>query len=250
MKDFQPDSRPPEKYPRRFLSLILTIGVHVGLLVFLFVGIDWRSKPLGSLEVGLVGAPPVPVSAPPPEPRSEPRPEPVQPPPEPVEPPPKPKPPEPVEPDIATKKENTKSKPKPKSESNPAPLKPVDLQERLDAAIDRNAEARKADQLLNPGQGGRASPEELDAYKNAITAKVRRNLSAPPGLSGNPEALFEIEQAPGGLVTNVQLIRSSGNRALDEAFERAIRNSSPLPPPANPGLFDRRLKITFRPLEE
>jgi colicin import membrane protein len=258
MKDFQPDSRPPEKHPRRFLSLILTVAVHVGLLVFLFVGVNWQSKPPGSLEVGLVSAPPAPVSAPP-EPRPEPVPEPQKPEPV-VQEPPKPEPPKPVveqpkpepqKPEIATKKPEKPKPEKPKPEQpKPAPLKQVNLQKQLDAAIARDAEARKANQLLNPGQGGRASQEELDAYRAAIAAKVRRNLIAPPGLSGNPEALFEIEQAPGGVVTDIQLVRSSGNQALDEAIKRAIRKSDPLPPPANPGLFDRKLKIAFRPLEE
>ena len=273
MKDFQPDSRPREKHPRRFLSLILTVAVHVGLLVFLFVGIDWRSKPLGSLEVGLVGAPPSapPTPAPPdpqpPQDKTEPVPEPPKEPPKPEPPkpePPKPEPPKPEppkredpKPEIATKKqekpEKPKPDPKPKTEPKLAPLNTPNLQNKLDAAIERNAEAKKADSLLNAGQGGRASREELDAYRTAIATKVRRNLIAPPGLSGNPVALFEIEQIPGsngGEVISVQLVQSSGNRALDTAIERAIWKSSPLPPPANPGLFDRKLKVDFRPLEE
>jgi colicin import membrane protein len=72
---------------------------------------------------------------------------------------------------------------------------------------------------------------DIDKYRAAIAAKVRGNLLRPPGLSGNPEAVFEVDQLPSGEVLNVRLKRSSGVPALDEAIERAIRRSSPLPLP-------------------
>ncbi|MDR1227862.1 MAG: TonB C-terminal domain-containing protein [Azoarcus sp.] len=260
MKDFRMDRRPTNVRPRKFLSLILTLAVHIGLLAFLFFGIDWQSQPLGSLEVGLVGPGPAPVrQAPPPPPPEPPRPE-----------PPKPEPPKPVveesvpqpAPQIATKKEKPKEPPKPekaKEKPKPRELKPinmidVDNNKKLTQELARQEEANKASTLLNSGsRGGGGNPGELDAYKNAVAAKIRRNLLKPPGLSGNPEAQLEIEQilgGNGGEVVNVQIRKSSGNRALDEAILRAIRKSSPLPLPDNRNLFDRKLQITFRPLEE
>lgn len=44
--------------------------------------------------------------------------------------------------------------------------------------------------------------------------------------------------------------KSSGNPALDTAIERAIIKSSPLPKPDQPELFDRVLKIPYKPLDE
>ncbi|MDR2093540.1 MAG: TonB C-terminal domain-containing protein [Azoarcus sp.] len=256
MKDFRMDRRPVNVRPRKFLSFILTLAVHIGLLAFLFFGINWQSQPLGSLEVGLVGPAPAPApkQAPPPPPE-----------------PPKPEPPKPVveetapqpAPEIATKKKEKpkeppkpkKPKEKPKEPPKPRELKPIDFVEKnLKQEIARQEEAKKANSLLESGaRGGGGSPGELDAYRSAIAAKVRRNLIAPPGLSGNPEAVFEIEQilgGNGGEVVNVKLKRSSGNSALDEAIQRAIRKSSPLPPPDNRNLFERKLNLTFRPLEE
>jgi colicin import membrane protein len=32
-----------------------------------------------------------------------------------------------------------------------------------------------------------------------------------------------------------------------ESIEAAVYRASPLPPPPDPGLFDRNLKITFKP---
>jgi colicin import membrane protein len=258
MNDFHPDKRPFQRPPRRFLSFILTVAVHIGLLAFLFFGVNWQNKPLGSLEVGLVSAPSAP-SAPAPTPPAPP-PEPPKPePPKPEPPPPPPPKPEP-KPEIATKapeppKPEKKPEPKPKEQ----PLKPIDLQkqleEKLTKEIERRDEAKRVGELLDGprGQSRPGNSGELDAYRSAIARKVRSNLIAPPGLSGNPSAVFEIEQimgSQGGTVVSVKLKQSSGNHALDEAIERAIRRADPLPPPDDPALFRRRLEITFRPLEE
>jgi colicin import membrane protein len=79
---------------------------------------------------------------------------------------------------------------------------------------------------------------------------VRGNIVLPPGIQGNPEAIFEVSQLPSGEVLDVRQKRSSGNPALDSAIERAIRKSSPLPKPDDPALFQRTLEIRYRPFEE
>ena len=71
----------------------------------------------------------------------------------------------------------------------------------------------------------------------------------PPGIQGNPKAVFEATQLPSGEVISVRVLVSSGNKALDEAVERAIRKSSPLPKPDQPELFERVLKIPYSPQE-
>ena len=87
-------------------------------------------------------------------------------------------------------------------------------------------------------------------YQNRIRIKVHGNLLRPPGLQGNPEAVFLVGQLPDGTVLNVRLSRSSGITALDDAIERAIWRSSPLPLPATPELFRPELELRFRPLQE
>jgi colicin import membrane protein len=87
----------------------------------------------------------------------------------------------------------------------------------------------------------------------AIINKIHPNLILPPGVTGNPEALLEIDQvmvSNGCDVIAVRIKRSSGNPALDEAMRRAVQKSSPLPLPKNPNVFDRRLNITYKPLEK
>ena len=115
-------------------------------------------------------------------------------------------------------------------------------------------EAQRADmeRVLRESEARAAaarSAAQLDAYQAAIRAKVRGNLLPPPGLQGNPEAIFMVDQLPSGEVLSVRLRRSSGIPALDEAIERAILRSSPLPLPENRALFQRTLELKFRPLE-
>jgi colicin import membrane protein len=113
----------------------------------------------------------------------------------------------------------------------------------------RTASARAAAGAASGAARGGAQGD-IDRYKNAIRAKVRGNLLVPPSVSGNPEATFEVDQLPSGEVLNVRLKRSSGIPALDDAIERAIRRSSPLPLPSERSLFQRTLELKFRPLAD
>ena len=88
-----------------------------------------------------------------------------------------------------------------------------------------------------------------DAWIASISGKVRGNVVLPDGLAGNPEAVVRIVQIPSGDVVDVRLVQSSGNRAYDEAVERAVRRSSPLPLPPSPELFVRELTLRFRPTQ-
>ena len=54
---------------------------------------------------------------------------------------------------------------------------------------------------------------------------------------------------PTGEVVAVKLRKSSGVTSYDNAVERAIWKSSPLPPPDRRELFEPRLNLTFRPVE-
>jgi colicin import membrane protein len=70
-------------------------------------------------------------------------------------------------------------------------------------------------------------------YKDMISAKIRGNTRLPENLAGNPEAEFEVNVLPTGEVTRIRLAKSSGNPAFDQAVQRAIEKSSPLPLPAD-----------------
>jgi colicin import membrane protein len=68
--------------------------------------------------------------------------------------------------------------------------------------------------------------------------------------NGNPELKFDIALMPTGELSGVpKLTKSSGTVACDEAVERAIMASQPLPLPSDASLFSqfRNLKLRFRP---
>jgi colicin import membrane protein len=119
----------------------------------------------------------------------------------------------------------------------------------------RERQAREADALK--AQAQREQTAVADAakaranadYIRRIQAKVKGNVVVPPEIAGNPEAIFDVVQLPTGEIIDAQLRKSSGNRAYDEAVQRAIIKASPLPRPDSPDLFQRNLTLKFRPLD-
>jgi colicin import membrane protein len=264
--------------PGRRNALAFTILVHTGLIAALILGVQWKRSTPDAVEVELWSSrqlPAVrvaPAPPPPPETRPEPKPEP-KPIPK-VE--PTPAPPTPVKPDIAIKEEKKPPKPEPKKpepepkkpEPKPEPKKPEpkpevkpepkapDFSEMLKReATERSPRPNNSQQMAKAAaaeaeQRTAAGKKGLQDYAAKIRLKVKSNISLPLNIQGNPEAIFDVNQLPGGEVLEVRLRKSSGNSSLDAAIERAIRKSSPLPPPDDPALFRRDLEIKYRPIEE
>lgn len=90
----------------------------------------------------------------------------------------------------------------------------------------------------------------MDEFRNKIQAKIRGNVNKTLCGEGDPELKFDIGLLPTGEISgSPKLIKSSGNETCDEAVERAIIASQPLPLPSDPSLFSqfRNLKLRFRP---
>jgi len=187
------------------------------------------------------------------------------PPPEPAQPPkvaPKPEPkvepkPAPPKPDIALKeKEKPKPEPKPVPKAEPRPEPDKASRQLMAEALKREQqqlEARKAEQELAQMKAAQAAAARSKAtadYIGRIRGKIKGNIVLPPDIKGNPEAIFDVVQLPSGEILSVKLKKSSGHPAYDNAVERAILKSSPLPKPEQGDLFSRSLELKFRPLEE
>ena len=115
------------------------------------------------------------------------------------------------------------------------------------------SQSRQIQEELARVAGAKASAarnKAIEAYIEKIRAKVKGNIVLPPGVSGDPFALFYVDQLPDGSVIEVRLKRSTGNAQLDGAIERAIQKSSPLPRPDKPELFNRTLELKFYPLRD
>lgn len=97
-----------------------------------------------------------------------------------------------------------------------------------------------------------ASAGAIDEFQTKIRNKIRSNVNKSLCGNGNPELKFEIGLLPTGQLNgSPKLIKSSGNPSCDNAVERAIMASEPLPLPKDINLFNqfRSLKLTFRPNE-
>ena len=73
----------------------------------------------------------------------------------------------------------------------------------------------------------------------------------PPDVASDARAEFSVTLLPGGAVLSARLTKPSGNAVYDNAVERAILKSQPLPLPADVAMFNRfrELKLVFRPVE-
>ncbi len=123
--------------------------------------------------------------------------------------------------------------------------------ETMRAQAEREAEVRaQADReaQVRAQQASQRARAETD-WIRSIQAKVRGNVIVPPDMAGNPEAIFEVVQLPTGEIIDVQLRKSSGVRAYDDAVQRAILKSSPLPRPERQEIFQRSLTLKFRPTD-
>ena len=242
-------------------AAMLSLAVHIVLVAALMLGVHWQSRAPDVVTVELWRPPPEPVAQPAPPPKVAPAPR-VEPPRK-IE-PPAPKPEPRIEkPDIALKA-RPKPKPKPKPEAKPEPVakaKPAPppdetmAQRLLAEALAREDRQRAAErerqqiktQLERESQAARN--RALQTWIDKIRAKIRGNIVLPPNIQGNPEALVLVTLLPTGQVLEAKLVISSGHTAYDDAVLRAVHKSSPLPKPDSAALFDRTLKLTFKPLD-
>jgi colicin import membrane protein len=254
--------------PGRVLSALLAAAMHVLLFLVLVFGVRWQNRPPEAVQVELWNPPAEapPAEEPKPVPKVEPAPplvvQPEVPKPEPVVPKPeivekKAPPPKPVPKPVA--------KVEPKPTPKPAPVKPVAKAEPLKPRVDESKRFREEiareqasfaveherqrlrEQAASDATAARN--KTMADWVGKVAAKVRGNVMLPPDIKGNPEAIFDVIQLPSGEVLQVKLRKSSGHRALDDAIERAILKSSPLPKPERSESAPRAFELKYRPLD-
>ena len=263
----------------------LAIAVHVLLLGAMLVSFNWKAAhPVLSItEVELwdklPAAKPVALPQPKPEPKPivedkpEPKPEPI------VE-----KKPEPEEPKVDIALENKKKalELKEKAELEKLKLDKLELQKKEDqtkklaeemredalkeakaaekqAKLDRQKALDKLKQdMLNENTGtdtkaaSAASASVIGEYTDKIKSKIRGNVNKTLCSDGNPELQFSVGLLPTGELSGPpKLVKSSGSTACDDAVERAIAASQPLPLPSDPAIYAkfRNLNLKFKPNE-
>lgn len=95
-----------------------------------------------------------------------------------------------------------------------------------------------------------AKTGELADYAATIRARVLARIRFDPARApNNPEVIFMVEQLPTGEISAIRKTKSSGVPSWDDAVERAIKASDPLPKKKD-GSVERNLELRFRPLED
>jgi colicin import membrane protein len=235
--------------PNRLPAGILALVVHCVFFALLYFGFNWNRQALSNptMSVELWSNLPEEVVAPPVNPKVD----------EVVQPPPQAKI---VEPDIVIpEKKKVAVKP---VEAKPEKVKPVPKAAKPKSdtpkPVEQNPEVRRlADEQAARDQAERIRQDEqaaaigkvVDEYRAKIEAKIRRNVVEPPGVAKDARAEFLVTLLPGGAVLKAELKKSSGNAAYDNAVERAILKSDPLPLPPDVQLFNRfrELDLVFKP---
>jgi colicin import membrane protein len=95
-------------------------------------------------------------------------------------------------------------------------------------------------------KSARAGPA-LASWQSVIAAKINREWRRPETARPGIECMLNVTQVPGGEVTEVSIGECNGDQAVRESIEAAVYRASPLPPPPDPALFDRHLRIDFKP---
>jgi len=117
----------------------------------------------------------------------------------------------------------------------------------LDQEIKKEARiAIEGDQEVFAG----SNTGELDKFKAMIQQKIYQNVNKQLCGGDLVELEFEIQLMPTGeLLGEPKLIQSSKIESCDQALERAILQSQPLPVPKDVKLFSRlkKLKLMFQP---
>ena len=118
------------------------------------------------------------------------------------------------------------------------------------ARLDKNRDEELKRMMGAAGTSGSAQKStapKIDAgYVGKLTAIIKSNTNYSGSLDapGNPKAVFKVEQLPTGEILSVRLTRSSGVPQFDEAVERGINKSSPLPKKKD-GTVERTIVVNF-----
>jgi colicin import membrane protein len=103
-------------------------------------------------------------------------------------------------------------------------------------ALEAEANAARAAGLLD---------QYIAMIENRIKQHWDRPLSARPGI----DCTVNVVQLPSGDVMSAQVATCNGDDAVRRSIERAVMEASPLPKPPNAALFQRNLRVNFKPDE-
>jgi len=130
---------------------------------------------------------------------------------------------------------------KTKEPVKPLPLPGTDFLEALeqeeaqnarDAALQKEAQAKQA----------KVEQEQVADYSSQINALIQSVWRFPPSAKHDEEVVLRVYLVPTGEVTEVVLLESSGNDALDRSAEQAVWKVAHFPVPEDAVLFEKEFR--------
>jgi colicin import membrane protein len=113
----------------------------------------------------------------------------------------------------------------------------------------REAELRRRLAAEEEEAASVAASGAVDQYRAELEQAIERSWIRPSSAQPGLVCTLYVTQAPGGTVLDVRLGSCNGDAAVRESITNAVFRASPLPAPADPRAFARRLEIVFRPTE-
>ena len=128
------------------------------------------------------------------------------------------------------------------------------LQDHFQKTLQEQAEKSMRRNLLNEdiklkGTQSRESQGIVNKYQALIQQAISEHWVIPPQANKKRYSVLLIRLAPGGVVLDVQVTRSSGDPALDNSARAAVFKASPLPVPSASADFEpfRQFNLKAKP---
>lgn len=128
------------------------------------------------------------------------------------------------------------------------------LATQFEKLLKQQAEQSLRDHLLDDniklqGQQSHLSQGVVNKYKALIIQAISEKWLVPPQANKKLSSELLIRLAPGGVVLDVSVTKSSGDPALDSSARAAVLKASPLPVPGDAGAFEsfRQFVLKVKP---
>ena len=137
------------------------------------------------------------------------------------------------------------------AEAKKLELEKVQQAKLADAAADKRRQAevmgmaRATGAADATGSAQRASGPS-GSYGAMVAARVLPNVLLTDDIAGSPKAEVEVSSAPDGTIVGRRLVKSSGNRAWDEAVLKAIERTGTMPRDTD-GRVPTPIVVVFQP---
>lgn len=110
-----------------------------------------------------------------------------------------------------------------------------------------HADQRTADRTAAPTAGDTGSVEAHAAWESAVRSRIVRNKRFPVAAHGiTGVALVRVTFTASGGASNIRLVASSGNAALDAEAEAVMSRAAPYPPPPGGLAIALTVPLNFR----